>query len=89
MAPANEEARKGAQQPRLQREPVRAARDQPSTIAFAAAAHGLVDGLGHTTLVVQQCAPVHHHLHVPRFQTRAALRAVRHQRQLLSVAALC
>ena len=66
----------------LQGEVVGAARDEPRAGAGPAAAHGLVDGLAHAALVVQQRAPVHHDLRLPARQAAAALRPVRDNGQL-------
>ena len=72
----DESTRMSGPQIDLQSEGVGAARDEPCAGAGAAAAHGLVDGLPHAALVVQQRAPVHHDLCLPACQAAAALRPV-------------
>ena len=82
--------RGAAFQAHLKSEVVGATRDEAVAGAGErrAAAHGLADGLPDAALVVAQRAPVHHHLHLPGRQTRPALRAVCHQRQLFPARAL-
>ena len=58
-----------------------AAGDEAVAGALGAAAHGLVERLGHAVPVVQRQAPVEHELDRAAGQAGAALRAVRHHRQ--------